>query len=296
MSKLSYDEFKEEVLTIINQILPDYEKIVGKTSYACENVDTIIFRSKENASIAPNLRLDNLYKDYVNDRIKISDLVQCICNIVTTPIDTSVSDIIKPENVVIKFLPYHANEDFVKDLITFKFKDLVGYYVCAVNVDGGIMSTKITKNVLKVLNLTKAELHALALENTKKFQEYKVETMYSMLKHLLGDTFPVDMMIDNMMYVITAKLSSTWGATAILYPEILEEAAEQIGDDFYVLPSSIHELILVPVDKCETSELLNMVQEVNQTVVQPQDLLSYSIYKYSRKTQKLTKIANKDVA
>ena len=83
------------------------------------------------------------------------------------------------------------------------------------------------------------------------------------------------------------------GAAVIQYPGFMEQAAEQIGGDFFVLPSSIHEVLLIPDDgKADFHELAAMVQSINETQVAPADRLSDNVYHYD-KTDRVFELADK---
>lgn len=89
------------------------------------------------------------------------------------------------------------------------------------------------------------------------------------------------------MYILTNEFKMC-GASVIFYPNVLERAGKIIGDDFYVLPSSIHETILVRADKIfSKDELTQMVREVNQQV-DSEELLSNHAYFYSVEKKELT--------
>ena len=86
------------------------------------------------------------------------------------------------------------------------------------------------------------------------------------------------------MYVLTNSLRNL-GASCILYPHVLDMAGEIIGEDFYVLPSSIHEVILVPESNAmEQMEMDEMVTEINATQVAEEEILSNHAYFYERET------------
>ena len=97
--------------------------------------------------------------------------------------------------------------------------------------------------------------------------------------------FDNDTAADN-AYVLTTA-SGTYGASVLAYHydcgSILDRVAEVLGEDYYVIPSSIHELILMPVASCShsTSKLQEMIRTINQTVVQQDDVLSNYLYRYN---------------
>ena len=79
------------------------------------------------------------------------------------------------------------------------------------------------------------------------------------------------------------------GAVCILYPGVLESLAREEGHDLYILPSSIHEVILLPDTGAPSAEeLKRMVREVNDTQVAPEEVLSYSLYRYRRTDGRVT--------
>lgn len=83
-------------------------------------------------------------------------------------------------------------------------------------------------------------------------------------------------------YVLSAE-SGQFGAAVLGYPEELKKAAEQLGEGFYVLPSSIHEVILLPDSKAvgiDPKELQQMVAEINQQQVREEERLSNSVYHF----------------
>ena len=92
--------------------------------------------------------------------------------------------------------------------------------------------------------------------------------------------------IPDTMFVLTNDTKVN-GAAAILNDDIRQEIAEKVGD-FYMLPSSIHETLIIPKDAgMEFKELEQMVQEVNQTQVAPGERLSDHVYEYDAKEHEL---------
>ncbi len=92
------------------------------------------------------------------------------------------------------------------------------------------------------------------------------------------------------MYVLSNK-KKVLGAACMFYPGVLKNFANKKQSNFYILPSSIHEVILLPEIKCMDREfLLDMVKEINQTQVEEAEVLADSIYFYDRKYDKMEHI------
>ena len=92
----------------------------------------------------------------------------------------------------------------------------------------------------------------------------------------------MDVYEDNFMpmFVATNK-SKINGASVILYDGLLAKFAEKVGGDFYILPSSIHETILLPAaGDMDVDYLIGMVRSINAAEVSPEEILSDNVYKY----------------
>lgn len=87
---------------------------------------------------------------------------------------------------------------------------------------------------------------------------------------------------DEQMYVLTNQ-SKIHGASCILYEDVLRDFSDKLGRDLYILPSSIHEVILLPKTESFDRDGLNcMVQEVNRDGVSMDEVLSDHVYEYNR--------------
>ncbi len=94
------------------------------------------------------------------------------------------------------------------------------------------------------------------------------------------------------MYVATCNQGMN-GAGCIFYPEFMDQTAEKVGGDFFILPSSIHEVILVPDNGTLTAQELDaMVQEVNANEVLPEERLSENAFHYDSKDHVFEKAAS----
>lgn len=133
------------------------------------------------------------------------------------------------------------------------------------------------------------ELYLIALENETQNNPAKIETMGNMLAGLMGVSF--DDPVGNTLYVATNQ-KGTNGASVILYPNLLREFGNKIGESFYILPSSIHEVILVPESVgIDGNDFVEMVRDINRTVVAENEILSDNVYLYDLENDEI-KIAD----
>ncbi len=74
----------------------------------------------------------------------------------------------------------------------------------------------------------------------------------------------------------------------MLYPNLFRNFADVIGSSFYIIPSSIHELLLLPDESMEEDkEFIDMIKLINDTQVVPEEILSYSLYYYDKEEDKV---------
>ena len=104
-----------------------------------------------------------------------------------------------------------------------------------------------------------------------------------MAEQMLSEMGPEDLP----MWIITNEKGLN-GAVQMLYDENLHGLSEKMGDDFFILPSSIHEVICVPASLGNAEDLAAMVQEVNMTAVALEERLSNQVYFYDKDLRKLT--------
>lgn len=107
--------------------------------------------------------------------------------------------------------------------------------------------------------------------------------------YLEGGDIPEDCLL-----VLTTE-KGRLGASALLYPGMKEKLGEVIGGDYYILPSSVHEVLILP-DRGETApkDLARMVKDINENVVKPEDRLCNKVFRYRLKEQELTVAADPD--
>ena len=91
--------------------------------------------------------------------------------------------------------------------------------------------------------------------------------------------------IDPMMLILTNQYK-IYGATTMLYPGILKKISDKLDSDLVLIPSSIHEFLVLPRTIHDDIPTLNsFINEVNSTEVTDEEILSDHVYIYSRKKQ-----------
>ena len=164
------------------------------------------------------------------------------------------------------------------------FNDLEICLAVRVDTDAdGEASYKITRSLLEQYGLDEDEAFEIALANSHKESEtHSIAKLLSKMSGLPASTFE-----GVPMWVLTNH-SSVFGAIEITNTEALADLAEFVNDDLWILPSSIHEIIAVPVSLGEPEGLRMMVGEVNQTEVKAEEVLSETVYRFNRDSKTVT--------
>lgn len=156
----------------------------------------------------------------------------------------------------------------------------VVYRILVDHADSGNSTILITNQMVEQYGISKAQLRADALENAPNVRPAEIKGMSEVMRELAPGMVPEVAPEDEQMFVASVP-DKIHGAGIMAYPGFFEEAAERLGGDFFVLPSSIHEVLLVKNNGQFTAEqLVDMVKEVNSTQVKPEEQLTDSVYHY----------------
>ena len=156
------------------------------------------------------------------------------------------------------------------------FEDLSMVYRIRVPVgEDSFGSVLISNSMLERFGVDKEQLHQDALENAPQIRPATVRSMGSVLG-MLGAP-PGE---DSTLLVLTTE-DMFKGAAALFYPDMMQSCSRMLKQDYFILPSSVHEVLLLPDNGAmRAAELQQMVSEINRTVVDPSEQLTDSVYHY----------------
>ena len=184
------------------------------------------------------------------------------------------------DKLMICLMKTEGNEEKLKDLPHMEFGDMsVVYRIVLEDNEDHMKSFLITNEMLKGMGLYGYDLDLIAKDNAPKNFPYKVRPLVDYIAKIAG--IPVEAMPGERNIFLATVGSGRYGAGCIYYPKFMKETAELIGGSFYVIPSSIHEVILIPdTIKMPVAEMKAMVEGINNTEVEPEERLSYNVYHY----------------
>lgn len=191
------------------------------------------------------------------------------------------------DRIVCKLVNAEDNALLLSDIPHLRCLDLaVVFYLIVMENEDGQMTALIHNEHLDLWAITKEELAELAEANTLRLMPCCITPIEEVICGLepLNSQEAVDPLLlpPVSLYVLTNERGIN-GATCLLYPGVLKNFADQLEDDLFILPSSIHEVLLAPSKQALPLEDLNeMVFCINESDVLPEDRLSDHIYCYSR--------------
>ncbi len=321
---MNFENFIEEIKKMVKDYLGDNVRVEDKTVLKNNGIRfTGIVILKEKQNCVPNIYLNGYYEQYKSGRCLCDIVCEIVRYYEEHKIENHVNmdcfsdfEYVK-ETLCFKLINCEKNKDLLKQIPHIPYLDLAIVFYCIVNNEcignGNIL---VRNEHLKKWNVSTKEIWQIALKNTPVIQKGKVTPMEDVICELMkqrmileiessieeqvsshisitGDM--VDPIIREMMEKIYTEAkgpkmyvagneSKNFGAAVILYESFLSDFAKEIQSDFYILPSSIHEVILIPTgnEEDEAVKLKNMVYEVNHSELSEEEILSDSVYIFRR--------------
>ena len=301
-NELSYEEFQDVLKEKVQNKL-DERIAVGITDVMKNNGVVLkgMTFSKEGEGISPTIYLEQYYVAYKKGA-DWAELVRKIVDIFHLGAKNEFFDLQAfldferaKEHIVYKLVNYEKNKELLEKIPHRQFLDMaVVYYYLVETEELSNATILIYNNHLENWNVTAEELDAIAKENTPKLLKEDLRSMTEVIRELLRKKgIPAEEIFteepeEEVMYVLSNN-TQVFGAAAILYSGVLKAFAKKVKKDLLILPSSVHEVIILPKsDDMNVETLRQMVMEVNSTQVEEVEVLSDNVYCYERKTDALT--------
>ena len=302
---MSFEEFRENILQEIRVRADGAFQVKKHDMIKNNNVKQAgIAAVKEEADIEPCVYLDELYREYESDGMKFDEIVDKVYRLILKyeedmP-DVDLSGFRNWETIRGDIYPKLVNAEQNKELLEKiphrNFMDLavVYYAIARDHAREDIGTIPIYNGHMEIWEQEEENLYQTAMRNMRADGEADFITIETIVKQIAGITFPKkdgNASHDTDMYILTNH-HRRFGAAEILDKKTLRMIADQIGDRFIVLPSSVNEtIILPPKDVTEYEGLAAKVREVNDTQVDVEECLSYHVYVYSRDEEMLKIVA-----
>lgn len=293
---MDFNVFTDNIVNVLQQRMGhEYDVKVTKVTKNNDIELTGVVLMKESDNLSPTIYLDGLFKEY-QDGAYIEDLAEQIIRLYKEQLPAGRLDMdffrnfeqVK-DRIFYKLVSYDKNRKMLEKLPYYKWNDLAIIFYYAMEEERiGRASITIHHQHLKMWEQSLDTLYAVAQENMKKSMPELLVSMKDLLEETTGLKMGEDTYLP--MYVLTNQ-EKVYGAAAMLYSEHMKKLAERWQTDLLILPSSIHEVLLLPDDgQNEYAFYKQMVEEVNTTQVEPEEVLSYSLYRYCREKAEIEEI------
>ena len=252
---------------------------------------TGLFIRENGQDISPILYLDDYYIHYQNGEI-LENIIRNIRADYDEKVQMAavkIPNLQEFENirgrVIYRLVNYEKNKELLEDCPHRRLHDLAVTFRWVARIDDvGVSTSLITNKQVKEWGVSVNDLVLAARQNTPRLFPAQIIDMEEMLAGMVSFILYPSAIP---MYILTNEQELN-GASALLYGDILKDFANKKGADMYILPSSIHEVIMIPADRIDDpKKLSSMVHEANTTVVSTGDVLSDSVYYYDRKKDQI---------
>ncbi|MDO4553662.1 MAG: DUF5688 family protein [Lachnospiraceae bacterium] len=321
---MNYQEFKDFVKENIKDYLP--EKYQDADVQVCEfsknnnlKLDGLTVTPPDQ-NVAPTIYLNSFYEQYQDGRA-MEDIMNSLAGMredINVDKNISVEQLLNydevKDSIIFRVVGVEANQERLQNLPHRIENDMaLIYQILLQKEEDGIATTQISNDMMGLMGVNETMLHDAAMENTPRELPMTFRSMDTVMREILRKDF-MGINIDEIteddglkeflealleesmteveqehipMYVLSNE-GGVGGAAALFYPKVQEQIAEQMDGDYFVLPSSVHETLIVPDNgELNYQELREMVNEVNETQVAPDEVLTGEVYSYDKESNQL---------
>lgn len=256
-------------------------------------------------NIGPCVYLNDFYREYEDGGMEFGETVDEIYRLLVknqvNPQNINISCFMNWEtarySVRAKLVNAEQNKEQLEKIPHRMFLDLAVVYYAVIGGFGeqSIGSVLINNQHMEMWGQNEENLYERATSNMRYDGTPCFDSLENVVKHILADN--ADLWEGKKewnnagMYILTNQ-RKCYGASEILDKHTLQVIADEVGDKFIVLPSSLHEVIILEANSAvEYEKLAEMVKEVNDTQVCEEERLSYHVYAYSRDEETLKIVA-----
>lgn len=294
---MNYTEFIQAITQKLKEYLTEDQSIQTITTLKNNDQKRIGLTIHDpSVNISPTIYLEEYYQLYQQTQTDLDELCHMIHALYQKVKYDQSCDIFDFEDyalikhkVFLKLVHTSSNLSYLETVPHKSFLDLS--ILCYLLYDSDVLGTAtivVNEELLRMWNISFDTLYLQALRNSEQFLPYDFRPIHQVIEELLGVPYPSEVSLPSQIFILTNS-NKIFGASSLLYPNVLEHIGSHLKENYYILPSSIHEVIIVPESFCSGVAYLNqMIQEINQTEIPPEDVLSDHTYYYHRVDGRIT--------
>ena len=302
MNKYEFGELiKDELRKIVSE---DYEIKLQEVKKNNNVMKLGIMVSDKAKNVAPTIYLDDLYKDHQMGR-PLDEIVQVVSSNlkhgmpkkkIEMEFFTNYEEV--KDKICYRLINQEMNEERLERIPYVPFLDLaICFFYPFWHEEIGSGSILVSNEHAKTWGVTVKDLWKAANENTKALYPATCCPMDGLLMEMTGrecgnwPALPENHGWGQFSMKVLTNRQRVFGSAVILYDGYLEQLSERLEGSFYVIPSSIHEMLIVPALEGEEARLERIISETNKENLEEEDILSYHLYRYDKKQKKMEIIA-----
>lgn len=294
---MTYNQFMQIAEEHVKRNLADGIRV---SVYETKKTNGVLRRGlrfvQKDINVSPTIYLEEYYEQFCSGKALeqiIKDILEMYENVkLQHSWDAeAICDYEQIQNrIVFRVIGERKNADLLKEIPHRIYLDLaVVYYVLLEINEWATATMSICKEHLEMWNVTEEQIHRQAMDNTPVLLTEEIHAMSEFLDEV-DEKGKKE--LEDKIYVLTNRLRS-YGAAVLFYPGCLKRVGAYLRESFFVLPSSVHEVIILREDRKKTLEesrdyLAKMVQDINNKHVYPEEVLSDHAYYYDLETGELS--------
>lgn len=305
-TSMNFNVFAETVVKALRKAMGEKFQVTTTMVKKNNGVELLgIVVQEEGLNTSPTVYINDFYENY-KEGTTIPKIVEALVRIFyqsRIPEEVNLSGFLDfetaKEQISVRLIHYEKNKELLMNTPWRQVCNLalVCYYTVQQSPFYGKASILVKNEHLQKWDITDKELFAEAIVNTPVrypvsiepieeliFRNWADEKKERLLEELKADRIQIP------LFVLSNR-QRMQGAVCMFYPGVLRKFAGRIGRNLYILPSSVHEVLLLPDqgDK-DSQELLQMVTEINENCVADCEILADSVYYYRRETDRIEQL------
>lgn len=300
------EEFLDAVYEAVKRVFLDYVVQVNEIEKANGIKTTGVVCGNPDSNLAPVTYIDDILNDInigkIDEATGMNQIVERVIEDAHSTLETNI-DVLKlrdfdsvKDMVYGRLMSFADNKERLKDTPAVRWNNLVIEYRILISKDQqGMASALVDNTLLKEWGINKAELVSVADENTKRMFPYEARSIMELLKDRFDvspEEFGIEDIEPEQQMIVMSNVNNMDGAICMTDTDFVKSVSERYfgGESIFILPSSRHEVIAVSKD-FKAREMLDMVSDINKTVLDKSDYLSTSVYEYDATKQKVHCVA-----
>ena len=302
---MTYDEFKEYTADHLAEYIAADRSADAQVDINCVYKNNGIVRDGvtiryPDQNIAPTIYLDDIYADYqegMSEQACMHKIVvetdQAYEKVPRVNVGELFDYKTAKEHLYVSAVNYESNKEMLKEMPYERHGDIA--LVARVDVpglgsNGCSASYKVTNVILDKYGVSQEQLLSDALQNSARIRPVQFIDMEKMLRDMVPG---IEELPDLGMHVLT-NAQKTDGAAVMFYPGVMDEVEKQMGGKVTIIPSSTHEVIVIPDASPSEKEFAKLIAEVNKTEVASQEILGYRPLVYDEITKEVVPMAEQE--